>query len=193
MNANQEIHDRLRKQLADEAIAERPAFSPAMHNRMMLAIQQSESVRQPSSFTANRWLMGAAAGLLFATGVVFFAERDRVAVSQPPLAMMDGQLHPNESRSSPDVTEVSSKPVGLNFNVGSIISAQTLLPRFSIRLPINFGNAATREEVASLPVPPPIGSPEWLFARFQEPANRAQAAMAELMPPNMRGLGGEAK
>jgi hypothetical protein len=62
-----------------------------------------------------------------------------------------------------------------------------------MRLPI--AGQARLPQAEQLPAPSydPPGSPEWLFARLQQPATSAQMALADMIPPDMRALAGLAK
>jgi hypothetical protein len=84
-----------------------------------------------------------------------------------------------------------AKPIRLTLNLGGIVSARIWPPRISMGLPLVVANAPVAEELPAQTTLAPLGSPEWLLARFAEPASGAQAALIDLMPPEMHALAGQ--
>jgi hypothetical protein len=186
MNQNE---DTLRDRLHEEATAERPPFSPELHQRIMRNVRNPQRLSLSSwRIKPSRWLVAAAAAICFSAGalsIIRLVISHRTSVPGPPAQI--AIIPPTVTPSAPTAS------IPLNLNVGGILSARLWPPELAMRLPISgVGHLPPAEQLPAPSYDPP-GSPEWLFARLQQPAISAQMALADTIPPDMRALAGLAK
>ncbi len=188
MNQN---NDPLRDRLRAGAIGERPLFSAEIQHRIMRRVRNSQSVIEPlPRIRPSRRLEVAAAAIFIAVGVLSVAWGIHSIHTRAlnTVSKIAGNLQPK-----PDIASVTSPSFPLTLNIGGIFSARLWPPELAVRLPISgAGHLPPPEQLSAPPYDPP-GSPEWLFARLQQPATSAQIALADTIPPEIRALAGLAK
>jgi hypothetical protein len=185
MNHNE---DTLRDRLYEEAMAERSPFSPELHQRIMHNIRNPLPAHEsPRRIRVSGWLITAAAAICLSVGalsIIRLVASHHSSVSSPPALMPDAR------QASIAATPTS---IPLTFNIGGIFSATLWPPELAVRLPISGGVHLPPAEQLPAPSYDPPGSPEWLFARLQQPETSAQMALADTIPPDMRAMAGLAK
>jgi hypothetical protein len=185
MNHNDDTRDPLRDRLRAEAMTERTPFSPQIHHDIMRRVRNPQPVGESSRrIGISRWIIGVAAAICLSVGafaiirLVNFHRAPSVKIAvNPPTA-------PSDARQA-------SFP--LTLNIGGVFSARFWPPELAIRLPIAAQSQSPRPKQLPPPSYDPPGSPEWLFARIQQPATSAQMALADIIPPDMRALDSLAK
>jgi hypothetical protein len=188
MNQNE---DTLRDQLHEEAMAERPPFSSEVHQRIMQRVRNSQSVSKSlPPMRPSRRLEVAAAAICIAAGVLSLTWGVHSIHTRALNTVLKITGNPQPK---PDLAAAPPTSIPLTLNIGGIFSARLWPPELSVRLPIS--GAGRLPPAQQLPAPSydPPGSPEWLFARLEQPATSAQMALADMIPPDLRALAGLAK
>jgi hypothetical protein len=179
----------VRQKLHQAAMAERPAFSPEIHQRIMHGIGKAESHRQSSRTNLTPWLVGAAAMLLLSAGVtsVNWWIRSHRLGERTSTATTAGNRRTGAPipTPAPAASPPSAQPIQLAINLGGVISARAWPPQVSIGSPTGAADVPAPEQLPVQPIDSPLGSPEWLLARLQQPASSARAALLGLMPPSL--------
>jgi hypothetical protein len=201
---NDDPRDPLAGRLRREAMAERPQFSEQLHERILRQIHEEpfpdgpEIAFAPVTSSRNRWRW-------LATGAAAAAIAGLLAIS--PWLM---RRHPPSSdetttiargiplsRTNPPLTAASFAAAEHPVNIGGILYARLWPPGVTVRLPESINDALPAPQQAEVqssnPTAPP-GSPEWLLAAIEEPAqNEASSALSDAIPPEARVLIGMAE
>jgi len=185
------MDDAMGARLRDEATAERPAFSPALHQRVLNGVR-SEAAATTTMMTRQwPWPRAIAAGVVVAIGIglvvtVVARRQRREGASLPTVARAVPAAPAREARSLTEVAAAVTRPV----NIGGVLSAQLWPPEIGVRVPGITGGtedvSAQSPTPAKSPPPAPPGSPEWLLARLQAPTERAAEVFGDVMPPEVR-------
>lgn len=173
-----------RDRFRNAAMAERPPFSPQIHGRVMSAIHRSAPRRSLPATRVGRWLGGvAAAALLVLAGGMLthrFDRQGRYAPPQPPTVIATNP--PPAAQTPASSADLLAPPLHLTITLRGTLSATASPLRIAIGLPALRADASPPNEAAASPAAAPLGSPEWLLARLQQPARQAQAELAGVLP-----------
>jgi hypothetical protein len=190
MSSQNNIHqtdDDVRRKLHQAAMAERTPFSPEIHQRMMQGIHEPKLLPPSSRTNLAAWLTRVAAVLFLLAGVAsisLWIHAHRSPAPTPAGAIVR-DLPTSAPTPTPAATPLSGQPIQLAINLGGVVSARAWPPQISIGSPIVAADVSTPEPLPVQPIDSPLGSPEWLLARFQQPASSARAALIGLMPPSL--------
>jgi hypothetical protein len=190
--------DPLADSLRREAMAERPQFSPQLHQRILrqihdqhLAADEESAITAPRSFGRGRWLAAGAAAAIIMGFLAISPWLMRAHPTMPGGSKTTVQTIP-QPPIQPQSTTSSLAAAERPLNLGGILYARLLPPGVTVCLPESItGAPSAPERVAAQPANPtaPPGSPEWLLAAIEEPAQRAAtAASADVIPPEARLL-----
>jgi hypothetical protein len=188
---DQEIADRLRR----EAMAERPPFSPALHDRIMQQVHgESSAGNAPMRIPAGRRLAAAAvaAAILLACGLsIYWALCQQSAPSSyDPARIVSAVNRPEiDLRQPAEAAEQDSSALTVNF--GGIPLGSFQPQGMLLRLPVAGTNiplvsVQVSADTATIPVQSDL--PEWLLALLQEPARNANGVLADIIPADVRQL-----
>lgn len=177
--------DALRERMRSEAISTRPAYSADFQGRIMDAVRAERglSARRKQQQLWNSSL-AVAAGIALIVGVSTVWLR----------------VSPQTPKSPDRITAVNTVPKGrpvvslaelpTSVEVGGFITAKVWPPEIAVRLPgvvpIRSNRSDAKTEVAT--AAQPVGLPEWILGKLDVPANKAQLALKEALPPGMRAL-----
>jgi hypothetical protein len=156
--------DPLAERLHREALAERQPFSPELHSRILERIREVKpAINSPSVFSRTRWLAIAGAILAsIAIGLSLLAHSHRAPA---PIA----QIVP-PAPSAPVITPLPTSGT-ISLALGAQLSANLWPPQISITLPSTGEPSARTAEQPDSTIP--------------DPAESAQAALSDVVPPNI--------
>jgi hypothetical protein len=186
--------DTLADRLRGEAMAERPEFSPELHNQILDRVRQTDqAVTLPDGMGDRRWRSIAAAAVIaaaFGLTALWIEHSHRSPTRNNSLPVVDRLplLLPN---AIPTAIVAEVPRASFAVNIGGVFSARIWPPQIIVNLPIAQSLAPRLQEPLSIQSAPATGlpgSPEWLLARLQEPASSAQAALVDVIPPEVRIL-----
>jgi hypothetical protein len=182
-NPNDELANRLRR----EAMAERPAFSHELHERILQQLD-NEPQREGPSLSIKLALFAYAAGTIFiAAGLMFYWASQRNADPTKDIANIERpHSYPAPQSNGLDIAS-------LNTQLTDLLSSNPWPDLISIPFPSASDDAVASPDIQSEPPAPPAhqqGLPEILIAMLQEPATHADGSLADLMPPQVRDLAG---
>jgi hypothetical protein len=168
----------LGEKLAREAMAERPPFSAELTQRILDRLDREGSA-SPRSW--RKWAIAAAA-MLALSGVIW-------------LMVYGAHEHPvivkNIPRPPAGTMPMDLPSMDLSIDFSGVLSARLIPPEITVASPVTETAAADAPEsqpdqsVTSSAV---ADSPQWLVAAITSPASSAQAALAEVMPPEIKDL-----
>ena len=170
--------DPLIEQLRQDALADRPAFSPELHQRILRHVRAA----QPRTQTAVRYwsrIAAVAASLLICLWVAHRPHRT-IPAGKPEVAQ---RVSIPTSMPQPMVSAGPFIPSELH--IKGLVSATLWPPEIQVELPINLA-------VAQVPEPQPVaesaGLPQVLLNALQQQTNDANAALSGVVPANLRDL-----
>ena len=197
MNNQNESSDPLADRLRREAMAERPAFSPELHEQILRSFPSSgapgegeggglfgpfelrsppqpspgvpgEGAWQPARFV--RWSAAVAAIILL--GLTLMHSHHTTPTNPPVEIAKNIPVTPSQ----PDFSIDSS------IDVGGVLSAKLWPPEIAVSLPSTDAPTPSQPAVAS------IDSSDSLLATLQNPTQSATSALVDAMPPSVRTL-----
>jgi len=174
MNENEFPNDALTDALRRQAMAERPAFSPELHERLVQSVHDERIAGSaPRPLRIGQWY-AAAAAVLIACGLAAYVMR-----SQSVLPTI---------RSSPIVTNVTNPLPAPAADLGGIVTAQIWPPKLTVQLPSTEAGISLISQPRQAP-PQQANNraslPDMLFAMLQEPTTGANGALKDVMPPEI--------
>jgi hypothetical protein len=196
-----DLRDPLANRLYRDAMAERPSFSPELHQRIVqrLRAERFASKSPSQSLKLGPWWLPRAAAVAAVLVVLvsvlpWVIHPHRPAANPPPVIIASNP--PPSPTALPANWQLPSIPQppandALTISLGGVLSARLSASGVTIRLP------ATDASVASVPQRPVRersssstalglpGSPQWMLARLEEPTISAKTALAGLVPPEV--------
>ncbi len=191
-DAQPEPRDPIADRLHREAMAERQPVSPALHRRILQHVYGEPLASQPRwNDRLWLWLPKAAAAALAAA--VVWTGWSTLRSHRPSTPNVGPPMVENVLLSAPSVQQppiaAAQRPVALSINVDGILLARVWPPQICICLPIaEILPSPQPLQTRSAPSISPPCSPQWLLAKLQEPTSSAQAAIVDLIPPNLLEL-----
>lgn len=182
MNSENDLgeFDQLDTQLHDQAMAERPAFSTEIHDRIMRGIR-SDAIHRRSGWNP---LLAIAAGILIFAAMISMRW---LLPARPQVVAMKNVS--NESAPPPlPISPLPDQPIRLTLNLDGVLLLRISPLEVSMTSPIFSSDADKMEQPGTQETSEPIGSPQWLLTRMQQPVTLAQATLADLLPPDVQRL-----
>jgi hypothetical protein len=186
--------DPLADRLRNEAMAGRPPFSRELHHRIMERVRGTDlALKLPRGIGHARRLATAAAALIVAAlglTALRIEHSHRASMRTHSMTMADHVPSPTPNAMQPAIP-AAALPAFLTVDVGGVFSARFWPPEIIVSLPMAQSSPPHFSEQLPAQAAPAIGlpgSPEWLLARLQEQTNNAQAALADVIPPEVRVL-----
>jgi len=195
--------DPLADSLRREAMAERPQFSPQLHQRILrqihdqhLAADEESAITAPRSVGRWQWLAAGAAAAIIMGFLAISPWLMRAHPTMPSGSKTTVQTIP-QPPIQPQPTASSLAAAERPLNIGGVLYARLWPPGITVCLPESItGAPPVPERVTVQPADPtaPPGSPEWLLAAIEEPTQSAtSAALADVLPPEAQFLIGSTK
>ncbi len=165
---NPNPHDPLPDHLHREALAERPAFSEERHQLLLTHLIAPKP-------TPATWFPRAAAALILTTTLIAAYTLSHHTPPTPIVHITPTSLPPLPIASStPEIPLVT-------VNFANILSLNVWPPFINSVLT----TPAPQPDFPPTPSPTPV---DWLVDQLQQPSASANAALADLIPPNLRNL-----
>lgn len=184
--------DPLADRLGREAMAERPAFSPELHHRILKRVRGERLfVKSPQRFWPGRWpTIAAAAAILAVSGLIAFwiARSHSAPVPNPPASVVENVLPLPPKAQEPSISAAPAS-VAVSVNLGGVLSARLFPPEISVSLPtVSISLLSQPPEAQAAPSTTLPGSPDRLLESLLEPMSSAQVALIDVMSPIIRVL-----
>ena len=180
-----EPSDPLAERLRDEARADRPRFSPQLHERIVQHIRyQIEADDARHTLRTHRLVRYAAVMAILATflTVSWKLRSHRPSVPTPPNVVVKKDFEPRTSHVKPI-------PGSLEFQIAGVASADLLPPCIEFQMPsFNLSSSPRPDAPPTVADSMPSGLPERLLSGLRNPAVNAGDSLKDLIPPNFRLL-----